>query len=108
MGPLGRSLPDVEKIGAISGRCFRQRFSQCSVGAADFRSLLQHDWGSVIDGRRDYLIGVGDLPQNLAIRDLLDVFLGESGNLFIAVQNNPQTIAPCPFFQEAVDTASTP
>ena len=51
---------------------------------------------------------VGNFPQNLAAGGTLNVFVGEAGNLFVAIQNHAQPVAAAAFFEEGVNASGAP
>src|SRR3954453_23915321 len=85
-----------------------QRGRQPAVRAADFGAFLQYDGASMIDGGRDDMIGVRNLPQDFAICDLLNVLVAESRDLLITVQHHADSITTGALFKEAVYAPGTP
>src|SRR5581483_6675711 len=65
---------------------------QTTDGTADF-TILKQDGLAPVNSRRDRMIIVGHLPKDAAIRSLFDVFLGESRNLLIAIQDEANFFA---------------
>jgi len=107
---LARALVRVNQVGTSIGvrRSFSKSLSQRTIRPTDFRAFLQNDRISVIDRRRNRLICVRNLPQDLTVCNLLDILVGKARNLLLAIQNNPQTIAAGAFLQKIVDASNTP
>ena len=66
------------------------------------RSLLQKYGTSLVNGSGDSVEGVGDLPENVAVRDALHVFVAESWDLLVAVQDISNSSTHRSFFQGGI------
>src|SRR5579864_5911468 len=74
---LSSAFGGVDEVGTAIGivRGFRQSRGQRAIRPANFRAVLQHNRRAVIDGGRNRVKRVWNLPQNLAISHVLDVFV---------------------------------
>src|ERR1700757_2274590 len=63
-----------------SSGSFCEKVSEGPECTADFLVVIDGDGRAFVDRGRDQLIVVGNLPENLAVRDFLDFFFGEAGN----------------------------
>jgi len=54
---------------------------------------------ALIDGGRNHLVVIGDLPQQFAVGRLFHVFIGKAGDLFVAVQYQSDFVAARDLFQ---------
>ncbi len=104
------SFLSVDQVEAAfdGGRGFGERGGEGAEGAADFLILLQNHWGAVIDGRGDGLECVGDFPEDFAAGGAFDVFVGEAGNFFVAVEHDAEAVAAGAFFEEVMNAAGAP
>ena len=62
----------------------------------------------MVNGRRDCLKRVGNLPQHFALCGFFHVFVGKAGNLLEAIDNHPQAVAARSLLEECMNAASTP
>src|ERR1700722_1943578 len=62
----------------------------------------------MVDGRRDGLKGVGNLPKNFAVGRMFDVALVEAGDFLIAIQHHAHAVAAGTFFEESMNASGAP
>src|SRR6266852_7031155 len=90
-----------EREGAFGGRsrageCRRQSL----IRPADFVIPLRGHWAALVNRRCDELEVVGHLPEHFTVGSFLHIFVSETGNLFVAVDDDPQAVAACSLLQE--------
>src|SRR5882724_3025009 len=95
-----------EREGAVAGRGGAGEFgSKSLVGTADFVAVLQSDRTAFVNGGADDLIVVRNFPQYLAVGGFFDVFVGEAGNLLVAIEHDSQALPACSLLQKRLNPA---
>ena len=69
---------------------------------------LKRQRSAFIDRRGDRLEVIGNLPQQLAVGGFLDIFIGKSGNFFIAIENDSNPIASRAVFEKSAYPVGAP
>src|SRR5258708_39896282 len=98
-----------QREGALCGRSRAgEGRRQSLIRPADFVIPLRGHRAALINRGCYQLEVVGHLPEHLTVGGLLHILVGETGNLFVAVDDDPQAVAPRSFLPERVNPASAP
>src|SRR5208283_3081637 len=98
-----------QREGAFGGRGRAGEFrGQTLIGAAYFVVPLLGHRAALVNRGSDDLEVVRHLPQYLAVGGLLHIVVGKAGNLFVTIEDDPETITARAFLQERLNPASAP
>src|ERR1700704_533950 len=98
-----------ERKSSVGGGCGGGQFGgQSLVGTCYFVTVLQSNRAALVDSGTDNLIVVRNFSQYLAVGSLFDIFVSETGNLFVAVEDDPETLTSGALLQKCLDPGRTP